>query len=488
MTRTELAERIRNGENSGIEFKRDDARPESLAKEMAALLNLEGGHILLGVEDDRTVTGLTRDSKKAEEWVMETARTHLRPAAIPFWETFDWRGGLIVGVISLPADAPDKPYKAKRGSAWVTQVRVGTTSRDATDEEEARLYMQSGRLPYDRKPIPGATIDDLVLSTPWGAASSWSQQSLTSIFQNEVTGGDRFFEILEQMQQDLGHNGEVVELMYLCTSLGFEGRYRVMPRGTAALAELRDGVYRLIRTRRGDFERELSPHWRGTDLGHRTLRQRIPFWAIGAGTALMAALIYLGFNFMLAGRSDIAFAQMYGLPPHGTPVIPRVEMTAPPPPPPVAAAPSNLSAKLHEFLAQEIKSGLVVVLEDAQSVTVRLTGNTMFASGTATLNSSYNPLLARIGAALEDEKGGISVVGYTDNQPIHTARFPSNFELSLARAQAVAEMVETKLSNPKRVKAIGRADADPLASNATAEGRQKNRRTEIVLTRTSETP
>lgn len=161
MTRTELAERIRNGENSGIEFKRDDARPESLAKEMAALLNLEGGHILLGVEDDRTVTGLTRDSKKAEEWVMETARTHLRPAAIPFWETFDWRGGLIVGVISLPADAPDKPYKAKRGSAWVTQVRVGTTSRDATDEEEARLYMQSGRLPYDRKPIPGATIDDL---------------------------------------------------------------------------------------------------------------------------------------------------------------------------------------------------------------------------------------------------------------------------------------------------------------------------------------
>ena len=334
-----------------------------------------------------------------------------------------------------------------------------------------------------------ATIDDLVLSTPWGAASSWSQQSLTSIFQNEVTGGDRFFEILEQMQKDLGHNGEVVELMYLCTSLGFEGRYRVMPRGTAALPELRDGVYRLIRTRRGDFERELSPHWRGVDLGHRALRQRIPFWAIGAGTALMAALIYLVFNFMLAGRSDIAFAQMYGLPPRGTPVIPRVEMTAPPPPPPpVAAAPSNLSAKLHEFLAPEIKSGLVVVLEDAQSLTVRLTGNTMFGSGTATLNSSYIPLLARIGAALEDEKGGISVVGYTDNQPIHTARFPSNFELSLARAQAVAQVVETKLSNPKRVKAIGRADADPLASNATADGRQKNRRTEIVLTRTSETP
>ncbi len=87
-----------------------------------------------------------------------------------------------------------------------------------------------------------ATIDDLVLSTPWGAASTWSQQSLTSIFHTEVVGGDRFFDILEQMQKDLGHNGEVVELMYLCASLGFEGRYRVMPRGVAALNELRDSV------------------------------------------------------------------------------------------------------------------------------------------------------------------------------------------------------------------------------------------------------
>ena len=91
---------------------------------------------------------------------MEAARTHLRPAAIPFWETLDWSAGKTVGIISLPADAPDKPYKCRLGSAWVTQIRVGTTSRDATDEEEARLYMQSGRLQYDRKPIPGASLSD----------------------------------------------------------------------------------------------------------------------------------------------------------------------------------------------------------------------------------------------------------------------------------------------------------------------------------------
>lgn len=163
MNRTELAELIHNGENSGVEFKRDDVTVERMAKEMAALLNLEGGHILLGVEKDGTVSGLTREPAKAEEWIMEVARAHLRPAAIPFWQTLDWGVGKIIGIVSLPADAPDKPYKAKRGSAWVTQIRVGTTSRDATDDEEARLYMQSGRLPYDRKPVPGTTLEDFDL-------------------------------------------------------------------------------------------------------------------------------------------------------------------------------------------------------------------------------------------------------------------------------------------------------------------------------------
>jgi ATP-dependent DNA helicase RecG len=161
MNRTELIELIRNGENSGVEFKRDDVHPERLARELAALLNLEGGHILFGVEDDGSVSGLRRPPKQAEEWVMETARAHLRPAAIPFWETVRWAEDVIIGIVTLPADTPDKPYKAKRGSAWMTQVRVGTTTRDATDDEEARLYMQSGRVQYDRRPVPGASIEDL---------------------------------------------------------------------------------------------------------------------------------------------------------------------------------------------------------------------------------------------------------------------------------------------------------------------------------------
>lgn len=160
MDRAQLQSLLANGENSGVEWKRDDLTPEKLAKELAALLNLEGGHVLLGVEDDGTVSGLQRDPAEVERWVMDAARTHLRPPAIPYWETFRWAPDKVVGIIGLSADAPDKPYKVKRGAAWVTQIRVGTTSRDASDDEEARLYQSSGRIQYDRRPVLGATFAD----------------------------------------------------------------------------------------------------------------------------------------------------------------------------------------------------------------------------------------------------------------------------------------------------------------------------------------
>ena len=163
MTKTELLEIIQNGENSGVEFKRDDVQPDSLAKEMAALLNLEGGYIILGVEDDGTVIGLTKSHKEAEEWVINVARNNIQLSVIPYWEHIQWDEGKSIGIITLPSDSPDKPYKAKKGSAWTTYIRVGSTSREATREEEARLYQASGIMRYDRKPVPGSEFKDLDL-------------------------------------------------------------------------------------------------------------------------------------------------------------------------------------------------------------------------------------------------------------------------------------------------------------------------------------
>jgi type VI secretion system protein ImpK len=92
-------------------------------------------------------------------------------------------------------------------------------------------------------------------------------------------------------------------------------------------------------------------------------------------------------------------------------------------------------------------------------------------------------VLERIGAALKAEPGAVQVIDYTDDQPVHTVQFPSSFQLSTARAKAASAAVAHTLGNSARLSSEGRADADPIASNKTAEGREQNRRIEIVLHR-----
>ena len=161
MTRTELLELIANRENSRVEFKRDDIHPDSLAKEMSALLNLEGGVILLGVEKDQRITGLTRSHEEAEEWVMNIAQGNLQPAVVPVWSTVAMPDGTVVGTLKLPADSPGKPHKARRGRAWITFTRIGSTTREATRDEEARLYQAARLVRYEIKAVPDTDLESL---------------------------------------------------------------------------------------------------------------------------------------------------------------------------------------------------------------------------------------------------------------------------------------------------------------------------------------
>ena len=164
MNRAEVLELIANLENSRVEFKRDDINPDQLTKEMSALLNLEGGVILLGVEKDGRISGLTRSRGEAEEWVMNIARNNLQPPTTPVWTSVLMEDGSPVGIVELPPDSPDlprKPHKAKRGKAWVTFTQVGSESQEATREEEGRLYQAAGLIRYEIKAVPDMGLESL---------------------------------------------------------------------------------------------------------------------------------------------------------------------------------------------------------------------------------------------------------------------------------------------------------------------------------------
>ena len=159
MIKTELLELIANGENSGLEFKRDDLRPEKLAKEIVALANLKGGRILLGVEDDGTVTGIQRDN--LEEWVMDTVfGRYVHPMITPYYEEINIDDGLRVAVITLDTGL-SKPYVVRQGGREDIYIRIGSTSRLASREQQMRLHSLGGMLNTEELPVSGSDLSDL---------------------------------------------------------------------------------------------------------------------------------------------------------------------------------------------------------------------------------------------------------------------------------------------------------------------------------------
>jgi len=171
------------------------------------------------------------------------------------------------------------------------------------------------------------------------------------------------------------------------------------------------------------------------------------------------------------------------VPPAQMPQLARVAPVEPPPPPVLPTG-----DRLCSLLRPEVDAGLLSVSCNPSTPILRIHNRGMFAPGSATVEARFIPLLDRIGRALKDEKGKLQVIGYTDDRPIHNVQFPSNFQLSVARAEAAKGILASTIGDGARLNAEGRGQSDPIASNATPEGREQNRRIEIVLHRASATP
>lgn len=315
-------------------------------------------------------------------------------------------------------------------------------------------------------------LDEAVLNTPWGNESGWARQSLLSLFHKEVSGGERFFHLLKSLAQNPAKNRDLLELMYLCLALGFEGRYRLIEGGKNKLISIREWLYQILQQERSGGEHELSPHWEGVTDRRNPLVRLVPLWVFGAVAAGLLAILYSLFLFQLNKDSDPVFRQLNSIEP------PLPEFVVDEPEPVYTPVPE---LTLSMLLADEIAAKRLKVLELAQRSTITIQGDNLFASGSATVNRSLIPVLHRIADALNQLPGQVLVTGHSDNVPIRSPRFPSNWHLSKARAEAVADVIKQNLTVPDRAVIEGRSDLEPIASNKTREGRAKNRRVEITL-------
>ncbi|MEW8689704.1 MAG: type IVB secretion system protein IcmH/DotU [Candidatus Thiodiazotropha endolucinida] len=391
-----------------------------------------------------------------------------RTAAAPRLPTRQGANKLEIAATSLLSllgrlrETPSHPDPAALKNSIIEKFRIfERTAEDLGVDKETIFWTRY---------VLCTTIDETVLSTPWGNQSLWRDQSLLVSLHNEAWGGEKFFQLLQKLLQNPAKNIELLEVMYICLSFGFEGRFRPLPDGYAQLQTLRDNLYRTIRNHHEEYERDLSAHWQGVYLKQNALVQYVPLWVVLAVSGVILLLMYSGFNLSLNVKSDPVHAELHNIARNVKTVVERKPPPAPEP-----------ELTLRVLLANEITQGSVDVEEDYAEGSVRIAGDGLFASGSGAVKAQFLPLLNRIAAAMDQLQGEIVVEGHTDNIPIRSLRFPSNWHLSRARAESVAKIMASDLAKPGRIQSIGRGSAEPLASNDTGEGRARNRRVEITL-------
>ncbi|MHC9236927.1 type IVB secretion system protein IcmH/DotU [Pseudooceanicola sp. 502str34] len=332
-----------------------------------------------------------------------------------------------------------------------------------------------------------ALLDDIAMNTPWGGGSGWPRHPLVVQLYGDIDAGERFFDLSEGLIRYPERDPELLELAFLCLSLGFRGKYRLDgAAGEAALNQLRGQMARILRDRDSE-DAPLSPHWQGVKAEDEDRGFIVPLWSIGLMAVALVTAIYVTLGVGLSRRGEQLFSVAALLPPTERaeifrPLIETVEtprFTAEPVvlellPLFAEAAPAETAAALSG--REDVSLAVVVIQAKDPEV---------FRSAKADINAAYTPLVASIAAVIRENiefVGAVRVVGHTDSIPVQTSNpFKSNQGLSEARAKTIADMLRSLGVPAELVTSEGRAAEDPIADNGTRDGRARNRRVEVVV-------
>jgi type VI secretion system protein ImpK len=397
----------------------------------------------------------------------------------------------------LPSDPEPEPLRRYLSDAIREFERKASDSGTAEDDARIARYVLC------------ETADDLVGGLPGVDRAPWLRDGMLMRFFRADTAGAGFYEALNAVLADPEPHCDLLELMHACLSLGFEGQYRARPDGRQALERVRRDIYETLRQFRPRAAPELSPQWEG--LGSTLPRaRRIPLWAVAAALPALVAAAFFAARIVVADRAatvthqlanlnprDPAILQHAAFVPHDRPAIaatpPVATPTALPSPQLSPAAPSPaLSSppaqpdtqmdRLRNALATGIADRTLVIATKGEFVAVAIAGAALFDPGSARVKRSFDAIARDIVRALDKEQGPLTIVGYTDDRkPGAASVFKSNYDLSLARAKAVKDILIRTIGDPSRLHIEGRGDQ--VVENGKAEGSAGNRRLDILIRR-----
>ena len=331
---------------------------------------------------------------------------------------------------------------------------------------------RAAQVPEDRLHVARyalcALLDDSASATPWGR--DWAASGLVAEMHGEEGGSDKFFALLDKMMAHPAAYAELLEFFYVCLALGFEGRYRSGEGGRQALTQTRAKLYDVLAKQQPPQSAELSGRWRGAEVRARRVPGALALWGVASGCALVLAGLYFAYSVSLGSLSDPVARELARLKP-----VPIASARIAPAPAAGAATP------LSRQLVQTLGLREVEVSDAGGASVITLKADELFASGSARLSGALHPVILKVAEALDRVPGTVVVTGHTDDVPIRSARFPSNWELSTERARSVVALIASRMRDTSRLRAEGLADSEPLAPNDGAASRAKNRRVAIIV-------
>ena len=329
------------------------------------------------------------------------------------------------------------------------------------------------------KYVLSGTADDIVQNLPGGDRGDWQQYSMVARFFHKRDSGVGFFQEAEKAMQAPAQHYNLLELMLVCLSLGFEGQFRTAPNGAADLARIRSAIYESLRRVNPRPDEDISVMWQPVVQGRGRRFSAIPVPAVLGVCAAGLVAVFAVFT-TLINRDGAEAAGMMRDVHLDRPVI-QIERTVPGPA--YVAEVAQLD-RIRQAFAAEIAAGQIGVEAKGDYIAIRVGNLQLFDLGSTEVKSGFADLASRIAEVLDGEGGPILVQGHTDNVPLTgRGRFRDNYQLSTARAESVAGVLSPLLSDPARITIEGRGEDEPVADNATPAGQAENRRVEILLAR-----
>ncbi|WP_186175375.1 type VI secretion system protein TssL, long form [Vibrio jasicida] len=315
------------------------------------------------------------------------------------------------------------------------------------------------------------SIDEAVLNTHWGSQSTWSHDSLLSSFYSSSQGGEAFFKHLDNALSQPESQLDLLELMYVCLSLGFVGQYRLEKNGLENHRRLRKQIMSILKSYGRGTAKEMSANIDKSTLTGSQMSERAPLWVVCSVTSAILVCVFMYLSYDLNSASNRTFSNLVNLIQSDRQVS-SAELESKVQP---------VADRISMYLATEMNKGLVTVEALPDRVRISLKAQDLFESGSADVVAYIQPVVSKIARTLEATEGKILVTGHTDDNPIFTSKYPSNWHLSLARATAMSDQLIANSGLEGRVLPEGLGDARPLVENTSSDNRALNRRIEIDL-------